>query len=394
MQVQELFIDEMLCMGLWPGEVDHQGKYVNEFNGKVADDELLKKFGNSKEFINSAAHALKGKAYFTSILSKSLDVVHQVAGCDYEHSSDWGKKVGFLYGSITEDMITGMMIHAKGWRSGYCSPDPRAFLGCGALADPAAMSQQKRWATGFLEILFSKTNPIFACFTSKLQFRQCLAYLWILIWGLRSIPEVCYAALPAYCIITNSSFLPKIQELGICIPVTLIVIYKVYTLSDYIRIGFPIDSWWVNSCMERIFATGAWFLGLLNVILKFLGLSETIFEITQKFHQPRTPADDCGEGDDKMIFDESPVFIPGTTILLVHVTALAMALLGLEAQGGQGTGLGEFFCSTYVVLCFLPFLQGLFRRGKYGIPLPTICKSSALALLFVHLCKMSTISVN
>lgn len=146
--------------------------------------------------------------------------------------------------------------------------------------------------------------------------------------------------------------------------------------------------------MARISATGAWFLGLLNVILKFLGLSETIFEITQKFHQPRTPADDCGEDDDKMIFDESPVFIPGTTILLVHVTALAMALLGLEAQGGQGTGLGEFFCSTYVVLCFLPFLQGLFRRGKYGIPLPTICKSSALALLFVHLRKMSTISVN
>lgn len=35
MQVQELFIDEMLCMGLWPGEVDHQGKYVNEFNGTL-----------------------------------------------------------------------------------------------------------------------------------------------------------------------------------------------------------------------------------------------------------------------------------------------------------------------------------------------------------------------
>ncbi|KAH9718126.1 cellulose synthase-like protein B4 [Citrus sinensis] len=381
----------VLHQTLFKGMVGIQGPF---YAGKEADDELLKKIGNSKEFINSAAHALKGKAYFTSILSKSLDVVHQVAGCDYEHSSDWGKKVGFLYGSITEDMITGMMIHAKGWRSGYCSPDPRAFLGCGALADPAAMSQQKRWATGFLEILFSKTNPIFACFTSKLQFRQCLAYLWILIWGLRSIPEVCYAALPAYCIITNSSFLPKIQELGICIPVTLFVIYKVYTLSDYIRIGFPIDSWWVNSCMARISATGAWFLGLLNVILKFLGLSETIFEITQKLHQPRTPADDCGKDDDKMIFDESPVFIPGTTILLVHVSALAMALLGLEAQGGQGTGLGEFFCSTYVVLCFLPFLQGLFRRGKYGIPLPTICKSSALALLFVHLCKMSTISVN
>lgn len=146
--------------------------------------------------------------------------------------------------------------------------------------------------------------------------------------------------------------------------------------------------------MARIFATGAWFCGLLNVILKLLGLSETIFEITQKFHQPRTPEDDSGEDDDKMIFDESSVFIPGTTILLMHVTALVMALLGLEAQGGQGAGLGEFFCSLYVVLCFLPFLQGLFRKGKYGIPLPTIRKSAALALLFVQLCKMSSISMN
>lgn len=54
----------------------------------------MKKFGNSKVFINSAAHALKGTGYFTSKLSKSLDVAHQVAGCDYEYGSDWGKKVG------------------------------------------------------------------------------------------------------------------------------------------------------------------------------------------------------------------------------------------------------------------------------------------------------------
>lgn len=103
------------------------------------------------------------------------------------------------------------MIHKKGWRSGYCSPDPPAFLGCAPPGGPAAMRQQKRWATGLLEILFSKNNPIFATLTGKLLFRQCLAYLWVLTWGLRSIPELCYTLLPAYCIITNSNFLPKVQ---------------------------------------------------------------------------------------------------------------------------------------------------------------------------------------
>lgn len=104
------------------------------------------------------------------------------------------------------------MIHAKGWKTSYCSPDPHAFLGCGPSDLPAAMRQQKRWAMGLLEILLSEHSPILATLTGKLQFRQCLGYLWLLIWGLRSIPELCYVALPAYCIITNTSFLPKVMQ--------------------------------------------------------------------------------------------------------------------------------------------------------------------------------------
>lgn len=121
--------------------------------------------------------------------------------------------MGCLYGATAEDNLTGLVIHSKGWRSGYCLPIPHAFLGCASPSGPAGMRQQKRWATGLLEILFSKRNPILATLIGKLQFRQCLAYLWILTWGLRSIPELCYIALPAYCIITNSTFLPKVRQI-------------------------------------------------------------------------------------------------------------------------------------------------------------------------------------
>ena len=110
-------------------------------------------------------------------------------------------QVGWRYGSTTKDIHTGLMIHKRGWRSIYCTPS----------GGPTAATQQKRWTTGLLEILFSKSCPLFATLFGKLHFRQWLAYLWILTWGMRPVFELCYAALPAYCIFTNSHFLPKVR---------------------------------------------------------------------------------------------------------------------------------------------------------------------------------------
>ena len=49
--------------------------------------------------------------------------------------------------------------------------------------------------------------------------------------------------------------------------------------------------------------------------------------------------------------------MPGTIILLVHLTALVVSLLKLQpplAHDGYGLGLGEVFCSVYLVLSFWP----------------------------------------
>lgn len=118
-----------------------------------------------------------------------------------------------MYGSTTEDALTGITIHKKGWKSTLHTPDPPAFMGCAPSGGPEAMIQQKRWATGMLEIFVDgKHNPIIATITTKLQPRMCLAYIWAQLWALRSIHELCYAALPAYCILTDSHFLPKVSK--------------------------------------------------------------------------------------------------------------------------------------------------------------------------------------
>lgn len=120
--------------------------------------------------------------------------------------------MGWIYGSTTEDMQTGLNIHKKGWRSIMCTPDPPAFLGCAPTGGPVLLTQQKRWATGLLEILLSYNSPIFHTLFANLQFTQCCAYVYVLCWGICCIPELCYAALPAYCLITNSHFLPKVSQ--------------------------------------------------------------------------------------------------------------------------------------------------------------------------------------
>ncbi|KAK1353596.1 Cellulose synthase-like protein H1 [Heracleum sosnowskyi] len=363
-------------------------------SGKLTDEDLERRFGKLNEFKESAVQILSASPHSQNQggLISSLDAANLVAGCAYEHGTCWGTEVGWKYGSATEDILTGLGIQEKGWRSIFCTPEPPAFLGCAPSCGPSTMIQTKRWATGLLEILFSFKSPIISTIYGNLQFRQCLAYMWILIWGLRSIPELVYALLPAYCIISRSHFLPKVNEPAILVPVTIFVIYNLYTLSEYLRVGLSSRAWWNNQRMARINCTSSWLFACFSIILKLIGLSETVFEVTQKNQATDDDGDDQKNiNSGKFTFNESPIFIPGTTILLVNLTALAVGVVGFRHNNFDESevGVAEMICCLCVVLYFSIFFKGLFGKGKYGIPSATIFKSGVLALGFTHFCKWS-----
>ena len=165
------------------------------------------------------------------------------------------------------------------------------------------------------------------------------------------------------------------------IPISLFVSYNFHTLLEYWGAGYSIRACWNNLRMWRITAVTAWLFGFLSVILKLLGLSETVFEVTKK-DQSTTPGEGSDKDSGRFTFDGSLIFVPATTLLLVHLMALVTALLGLFDHVEIESRIGEIICSVWVVLCFSPFLKGLFGKGKYGIPKSTICKSAALAFLF------------
>ncbi|CAH9089289.1 unnamed protein product [Cuscuta europaea] len=363
--------------------------HVNEKSDRK--EEIRARFGKSKAFVSSAAQTLSLGSLLnsnleeTSLFSSSLlESATQVANSDYEFGTGWGHEVGWIYGSATEDVLTGLTIHSRGWKSAYCDTNPPAFLGCAPTGGPEALIQQKRWAGGLMEILTSKHNPIISTAFRRLKFRHCLGYLWILLWPVRPIFEIVYSLLPAYCIISNSSFQPKVNEAAIIAPASIFIVYNLHTLWEYITCGESTRSWWNNQRMLKINASGAWLFGFLSGVFKVLGFSDTMFEVTKKDFS----GDDSLEREKfdagRFTFDDSPLFIPGTTILLVNVAALFIGFLDFK---NRVWGLGEVICSIWVVLMYWAFLKGLFGKGKYGIPFSTILKSGALALIFVHASK-------
>lgn len=99
-----------------------------------------------------------------------------------------------MYGSITEEAVTGKKIHSQGWNSLMDLPEPPASFGSASLDGPIVTVQRKRWATGLLEAFSSRRNPIFLTPNRKLKLRQCLAYTWILSWTFISFPELVYTS--------------------------------------------------------------------------------------------------------------------------------------------------------------------------------------------------------
>jgi cellulose synthase/poly-beta-1,6-N-acetylglucosamine synthase-like glycosyltransferase len=107
-----------------------------------------------------------------------------------------------IYGSTTEDVLTGMKIHGRGWRSVQYSPRERpAFLGSFPTAIEDILKMRRRWSTGFLEILLGADSPLTAFWASsaKLSLMQRLLYIYAVtsMSAVIAIPMTVYALLPA-----------------------------------------------------------------------------------------------------------------------------------------------------------------------------------------------------
>ncbi|XP_019082838.1 PREDICTED: cellulose synthase-like protein B2 isoform X2 [Camelina sativa] len=159
------FHTRRVMYGLSPEDVEANGSLSSLATRELlAADSLPRGFGNSKEMVKSVVEALQIKSNPQHILTNSIEAAQEVGHCDYEYQTNWGKTIGWLYDSMTEDLNTSIDIHSRGWTSSYVSPNPPAFLGSMPAEVSEALLQQRRWLTGSMEVLFNKQSQSLSYF--------------------------------------------------------------------------------------------------------------------------------------------------------------------------------------------------------------------------------------
>ncbi|KAI0496764.1 hypothetical protein KFK09_023088 [Dendrobium nobile] len=357
-------------------EGDDDSQPLNEH----PDLDMPERFGNSGIFLDSIAFAeFQGRplADHPSVKNgrppgallaprpplDALTVAEAVSviSCWYEDKTEWGDRIGWIYGSVTEDVVTGYRMHNRGWRSVYCIPKRDAFRGTAPINLTDRLHQVLRWATGSVEIFFSKNNALLA--SSRLKFLQRVAYINVGIYPFTSIFLVIYCFLPAVSLFTGEFV---VQSLNTTFLIYLLLITLTLSLLSILEVkwsGISLEEYWRNEQFWVIGGTSAHLAAVLQGLLKVIAGIDISFTLTSK----SANEDDEDLFADLYIVKWTALFVPPLTILAVNIIAIfigvSRTLYSVIPQWSKLIG-GLFF-SFWVLAHMYPFCKGLMgRRGK------------------------------
>ncbi|KAL6008213.1 Cellulose synthase-like protein D3 [Asimina triloba] len=325
---------------------------VAEFQGRPLADHPAVKNGRPPGALTIPRELLDA-----STVAEAISVI----SCWYEDKTEWGRRVGWIYGSVTEDVVTGYRMHNRGWKSVYCVTKRDAFRGTAPINLTDRLHQVLRWATGSVEIFFSRNNALFA--SSRMKFLQRIAYLNVGIYPFTSIFLIVYCFLPALSLFSGQFI---VQTLNVTFLVYLLLITVTLSMLAVLEIkwaGIDLEEWWRNEQFWLIGGTSAHLAAVLQGLLKVIAGIEISFTLTSK-----SAGDDVDdEFADLYVVKWSSLMIPPITIMMTNVIAIAVGIsrtiYSVIPQWSRLIG-GVFF-SFWVLAHLYPFAKGLMgRRGR------------------------------
>ncbi|CAN8274105.1 unnamed protein product [Cochlearia groenlandica] len=309
-----------------------------------------------------------------------LALAHDVAGCKYEHNTNWGSKIGFRYGSLVEDYYTGYRFHCEGWRSVFCDPKRPAFCGDAPKSLVDVVNQQKRWVIGLLEVSFSKYSTI--TYGVKLAgLLTGLAYSQNAFWAFWSIPLTVYGFLPQLGLLYGVSVFPKALD-GPWFWLYIILFLGPYAqdLLDYVSEGGSYRGWWNDQRMWMIRGLTSFFFGFIEFTLKTLNLSTHGFNVTSKVKEDGEKS----KRYEEEIFDFGPsssIFLPMTMVAIVNLFAFVWGIYGLFARGE--VLVLEMMLASFAVVNSLPIYEAMVLRKDDGKLAKRVCFLSVVITFVV-----------
>uniref|UniRef100_A0A2P2MR49 cellulose synthase (UDP-forming) n=1 Tax=Rhizophora mucronata TaxID=61149 RepID=A0A2P2MR49_RHIMU len=352
-----------------------------EKSSEKSQANLEKKFGQSPVFVASTLMENGGVPRGASPASLLREAI-QVISCGYEDKTEWGKEVGWIYGSVTEDILTGFKMHCHGWRSVYCIPKRPAFKGSAPINLSDRLHQVLRWALGSVEIFLSRHCPIWYGYGGGLKGLERFSYINSVVYPWTSIPLLVYCTLPAICLLTGKFIVPEISNYASFLFMALFISIAATGILEMQWGGVGIDDWWRNEQFWVIGGVSSHLFALLQGLLKVLAGVSTNFTVTSK-------AADDGEFSELYIFKWTSLLIPPMTLLIINIVGVVVGISDAINNGYDSWGplFGRLFFAFWVIVHLYPFLKGLLGkqdRMPTIILVWSILLASILTLLWVR----------
>nr|QBI56888.1 cellulose synthase A3 [Agave sisalana] len=341
----------------------------------MSETKLEKKFGQSPVFVASTLLENGGTLKSATPASLLKEAIH-VISCGYEEKTDWGKEVGWIYGSVTEDILTGFKMHCHGWRSIYCIPSRPAFKGSAPLNLSDRLHQVLRWALGSVEIFLSRHCPLWYGYGGGLKWLERLSYINSVVYPLTSIPLLAYCTLPAVCLLTGKFITPDLSNVASLWFMSLFICIFATSILEMRWSGIGVDDWWRNEQFWVIGGVSSHLFALFQGLLKVLAGIDTNFTVTSK-------GGDDEEFSELYTFKWTTLLIPPTTLLIVNIIGVVAGVSNAINNGYESWGplFGKLFFAFWVIVHLYPFLKGLVGRQN-RTPTIIIVWSILLASIF------------
>ncbi|XP_028794554.1 cellulose synthase A catalytic subunit 4 [UDP-forming]-like [Neltuma alba] len=370
-------VEEILeILDLGQSGEDLEGYEETEEPSPMSREKFVKRFGRSPIFV---ASTLRGSGGVPEGANAMKEAIHVIC-CDYEEKTEWGKEIGWIYGSVTEGILTGFKMHCRGWKSAYCIPKRAAFKGFAPVNLSDQLFEILRRALGSVQILFSPHCPMWYGYKGKLKWLQRLAYTNTIVYPITSIPLLIYCTIPAVCLLTGKFIIPTLTILD---SIWLMALFVSVISTSALELRWSrvsIHDWWRN---EQL-----WIIG---------GVSSHLFALFQGLLEVVTGADTDFVGRAKTtsntgfyLLKWTNLLIPPTTLVILNVVGIMAGISDAVNNGYGSWGLlfGKLFLAFWVIVHLHPFLRGLMgkqNRTPTIVVLWSLFVALVLSLLWVRI---------
>ncbi|KAG6661812.1 hypothetical protein CIPAW_03G201000 [Carya illinoinensis] len=295
------------------------------------------------------------------------DTSKVLASCTYEEKyAQWGNEMGLKYGCPVEDVITGLAIQCRGWRSIYFNPERKGFLGLAPTTLLQTLIQHRRWSEGDFQIFVSRYCP-FVYGYKKIPLKLQLSYCPYLLWAPNCLATLYYVAVPSLCLLSGIPLFPKISSAWVLPFAFVIIVHRAYSLGEFVWCGGTFQGWWNEQRMWLFKRISSYFFAFIDNILKLMGFTDSAFAITAKVAE--TDVSQRCEQELMEFGASSPMFTVIATMALLNafcfVGGMKRVLMDMQSWFSNPFTLQILLCALLVIIS-LPVYQGLFLRKDEG----------------------------